>query len=96
MGLYRKKPVVIEAFKWTGGIDQVEDPIWAIDALKAGIVRFENEGTPDVALMIDTLEGVHRADQGDWIIRGVKGELYPCNPTFLKSHTMTQTNGRIG
>ena len=34
---YRKKPVVIEAFKWTGGQDQIEDPQWIIDAIKNNI-----------------------------------------------------------
>ena len=83
MAQYRKKPVVIEAFQWTGGHDQTEDPAWIVDAIKANAVRFEREGTPDVALMIDTLEGTHRANQGDWIIRGVKGELYPCKPDIF-------------
>ena len=34
MGMYRKKPVVIEAFRWTGGVDQCEDPEWIIAAIK--------------------------------------------------------------
>jgi hypothetical protein len=34
-------------------------------------------------LFIGTLEGTHRADPGDWIIRGVKGELYPCKPDIF-------------
>ena len=83
MGMYRKKPVVIEAFNWTGGPDQAEDPEWIVDAIRGGTVRFENEGTPDVSMLIDTLEGTHRANQGDWIIRGVKGELYPCKPDIF-------------
>lgn len=85
MGMYRKKPVVIEAFKWTGGPDQTEDPEWIVAAIRAGTVRFENAGTPDVAMMIDTLEGTHRANQGDWIIQGVKGELYPCKPDIFEA-----------
>jgi hypothetical protein len=83
MPQFRKKPVVIEAFQWTGGPDQTDDPTWAVDAIKSGAIRFENEGTPDVALLIDTLEGTHRANQGDYIIRGVKGELYPCKPDIF-------------
>lgn len=82
---FRKKPVVIEAFQWTGGPNQPEDPVWACEAIRAGSVRFENVGTPDVALLIDTLEGTHRANQGDWIIRGVKGELYPCKPDIFEA-----------
>lgn len=83
MTQYRKKPVVIEAFRWTGGPDQTEDPPWACEAVCDGRIRFVNAGTADVALYIDTLEGTHRADQGDWIIRGVKGELYPCKPDIF-------------
>lgn len=83
MAQYRKKPVVIEAFNWTGGPDQAEDPEWICNAVHNGIVRFENAGTPNVVMLIDTLEGVHRANQGDWIIRGIKGELYPCKPDIF-------------
>ncbi len=83
MAKYRKRPVVIEAFQWTGGPDQAEDPKWICDAMKAGNVRFENHGTPQVVLLIETLEGTHRAGVGDWIIRGIKGELYPCKPDIF-------------
>mgnify|MGYP003643422747 CR=1 FL=1 len=89
MAKYRKKPVVIEAFQWTRGPKQMElvvfglAPEWICDAMRAGSVRLEQAGTPDVTLMIDTLEGTHRANQGDWIIRGVKGELYPCKPDIF-------------
>ena len=40
MGRYRKKPVVIEAFKWTGGPAQLEDPEWIVDAIKRQEVWF--------------------------------------------------------
>ena len=36
-------------------------------------------------LEIETLEGIHRAMPGDWIIRGVKGELYPCKPDIFEA-----------
>ena len=83
MTQYRKKPVVIEAFRWTGDIDQTEDPVWCCDAIRAGTVRFGDVGTEGVHMLIDTLEGTHRANQGDWIIQGVKGELYPCKPDIF-------------
>lgn len=83
MSAWRKRPVVIEAFKWTGGPDQTEDPAWIIAAIEGGSVRFADSGTPHVSLLIDTLEGTHRANPGDWIIRGVKGELYPCKPDIF-------------
>ena len=51
----------------------------------AGTVRFEHVGTPAVALLIDTLEGTHRANRGDWIIRGIKDELYSCKPDIFEA-----------
>ena len=82
---WRKKPVVINAFKWTGGPDQTEDPEWIVDAIKAGSVRFVNGGTPTVYMLIDTLEGTHKANQGDYVIQGIKGELYPCKPDIFEA-----------
>lgn len=80
---FRKKPVVIEAFKWTGGPDQTEDPVWIVDAIKRGDVHFPHAGTPECTLCIKTLEGEMTAQQGDWIIQGVKGEIYPCKPDIF-------------
>ncbi|KMW13729.1 hypothetical protein [Enterocloster citroniae] len=80
---YRKKPVVIEAFQWTGGSEQEEDPVWIIRAIKNGIAWFENAGTLDVKLMIRTLEGIHEASVGDYIIQGIAGEIYPCKPDIF-------------
>ena len=81
---YRKKPVVIEAFQWTGGPEQEDDPEWIIEAIKSKVAWFENAGTPDVKFMIQTLEGVHEASVGDYIIRGIAGEIYPCKPDVTK------------
>ena len=41
------------------------------------------EGRPRISLLIPTLEGTMQADENDWIIRGVKGELYPCKPDIF-------------
>lgn len=82
---YRKKPVVIDAFRWTGGPDQTEDPLWIVDAIKKGAVWFENIGTPDVKCLIQTLEGPITASIGDYIIKGIKGELYPCKPDIFEA-----------
>lgn len=78
---YRKKPVVIEAFKWTGGLD----PEWIVEAIKKGEVWFKNIGTPDVQCCIETLEGTMAASVGDYIIKGIKGELYPCKPDIFET-----------
>ena len=87
---YRKKPIVIEAFKWTGEENQTEDPEWIIEAIKrpfgeVGSVEFLNDGTPAVTLEIFTLEGVHIARRGDYIIQGIQGELYPCKPDIFEA-----------
>ncbi len=82
---YRKKPVVIEAFKWTGGPDQEEDPVWIVEAIKKGEVWFKDIGTPDVRCCIKTLEGTMAASVGDYIIKGVKGEIYPCKPEIFEA-----------
>ena len=77
---FRKKPVVIEAFKWTGGPDQEDDPIWIVDKIKDGSAWFyENH------LVIRTLEGDMFASVGDWIIQGIKGEVYPCKPDIFEA-----------
>ncbi len=73
---YRKKPIVIEAVQWTGtNVDEVLGFI-----LAGGSAR---RGGSDHSLYIDTREGTMRADRGDWIIRGVKGEFYPCKPDIF-------------
>lgn len=84
MAQYRKKPIVIEAFKWTGDADQEEDPEWIIAAIKAKSVSFRG-----IHMLINTLEGIMAANPGDWIIQGVNGEIYPCKPDiFEKSYDL--------
>lgn len=73
---YRKKPVEIEAYQLGG---DEPDPVWLTDAVLGGIVT-----AVDGEVYIKTLEGVHHASDGDFIIRGVKGELYPCKPDIFK------------
>lgn len=85
MGLYCKKPVVIEAFCWTGGPDQTEDPEWIVERIKGGSVWFVNSGTDRVEIRIRTLEGIMTGMPGDWIIKGIKGEIYPCKPDIFMS-----------
>lgn len=74
MGMFRKKPVVIEAVRWTGGnVREVMD-----------FMAWRNAAHDEVSgLTIHTLEGNHHALPGDWIIKGVKGEFYPCKPDIF-------------
>lgn len=78
---FRKKPVVIEAFQIhpNDGLTRQLPPQWLVDALVSGaVVQY-----PDGVVSIRTLEGTMSGDVGDWIIQGVKGELYPCKPDIF-------------
>jgi hypothetical protein len=76
---YRKKPVVIEAIQWTALDTESEIAIekWLGDS-------FESWVPSKPALLIGTKEGVMEASPGDWIIKGVKGEFYPCKPDIFQ------------
>lgn len=77
---YRKKPVVIEAIRLEEP-NVPEDIIWFCPSAKVCGVGSVGE---KVWIEIPTLEGVMRADYGDYIIRGVKGEYYPCKPDIFE------------
>jgi len=78
---FRKKPVAIEAFQWFGDERQTEDPVWIVEAIRNGTAYYDQEsGT----FKIKTLEGEMSAQQGDWIIQGVHGEIYPCKPDIFE------------
>lgn len=86
MAKYRKKPVVIEAMQIVKGMD-ILSPDWWFDAIQKNEVILHGFGkfTQDEPwIEIKTLEGTMRGDKGDWIIRGVKGELYPCKPAVFE------------
>lgn len=74
---YIKKPVTVEAVQWTG--DNRKD-IWDFCTLAYFNTDFE---TGDLKLMIQTLEGPMEASVGDYIIKGIKGEFYPCKPDIF-------------
>ncbi len=73
---YRKKPVVIEANQLT--IENAH----AL-ALWSNAILHESKFIPEF-LIIHTLEGDHKAEIGDWIIKGVNGEFYPCKPDIFE------------
>lgn len=77
---YRKKPVVIEAIRWDGMPETWEK---LIEYNFPGMVNFSlNE-----SIIISTLEGDMRCDIGDWIIKGINNEFYPCkNDIFEKTY----------
>lgn len=96
MGRFRKLPVVIQAFKFEGVADVVHgvaivsdggtgepnDIGWFMDAQAEGEITV-HQGDPG-HLSIRTLEGVMRADVGDWIIKGVEGEIYACKDVVFR------------
>ena len=77
---FRKKPVVVEAWQLDFGYWR-QKPDWLLRAVNTG--RAWVQGGPEPYLTIRTLEGDHRANPGDWVIRGIKGELYPCKPDIF-------------
>jgi hypothetical protein len=84
MAQFRKRPVVIEAIQWNGYTSAFTE--W-LDPPDGGSVGFPftivDIGTPECCIEIDTLEGKMTARPGDWIIKGVKGEFYPCKPDIF-------------
>jgi hypothetical protein len=88
MSKFRKKPVVIEAMRWTGDrhremfefLGGKPDEIMSINGKNFYIDHQKVKG----GLVIKTLEGEHIANINDWIIKGVKGEFYPCKPDIFE------------
>lgn len=80
---YRKKPVVIAAMELMGDREGFE----AVAAWSGAFpVYWEDDLTERKTprhLIIHTLEGDHRADIGDFVIKGIKGEFYPCKPDIF-------------
>lgn len=81
---YRKKPVVVDTFRYDGDLIDSNGnyyaPDWMVDAFKTGVAYYEGPGE----LFIKTLEGDHHVSVGDYVIQGVNGELYPCKPDIFE------------
>lgn len=79
---YKKKPVQIEAIQFMGNnVKEIEDFVGQ------QLLRYTNKDNedPDYSVGIPTLEGIMKASVGDYIIRGVKNEFYPCKPDIFRS-----------
>lgn len=87
MAFYQKKPIVIEAVTVERFLSGEERPQWAMDAAARALISLEAnlEANGDPHLKIKTLEGTMRAEASDWIIQGVKGEIYPCKPDIFEA-----------
>lgn len=87
-GKYRKKPVEIEAVQFTGDneyeiADFMHLPVTALQMSVDAVFRTDGDYRENKHIHINTLEGTMTANCGDWIIKGVKGEFYPCKPDIF-------------
>lgn len=78
---YKKKPVIIEAIQWTGkNLSEINN---FMGRIAKSMVKYEIVENKETLLMINTLEGNMKASTGDYIIKGVNGEFYPCKPDIF-------------
>lgn len=81
--VFRKKPVTISAIKWDGTNYELAKAFFGKDYKITNLLNLD--GTPMKGdLMIETLEGNMKVSLGDYIIKGVKGEFYPCKPDIFE------------
>lgn len=80
MPMFRKKPVVIDARLFDGSPESFKSMSDWLKASGAFLTYYGNGNR----IKIPTLEGIMTADPGDWIIKGVKGEFYPCKPHIFE------------
>ena len=83
---YKRKPTVVEAIQWDGNnLEEIEKFVgkhldwWRFENPDKNVLNSSNN-----ILKIETLEGDHMASIGDYIIKGVKGEFYPCKPDIFE------------
>lgn len=84
---FRKKPVVIEAVQWDGTPEVASRIVeWSQgDAVVAYPAHYADPQLGPGMMLIRTFEGNLRASVGDWIIKGVQGEFYPCKPDIFEA-----------
>ena len=80
MAKFRKKPVVIEAMQFTD-----ESKNQCFNWVNGNRAAYRDQETGKPILVIATLEGDMRVSLGDWIIKGVQGEFYPCKPDIFEA-----------
>lgn len=78
---YRKKPVIIEAIQFEDNSDRI---IEIHEFMGGDTIRVNYEDKDGPYLKIETLEGIMKASVGDYIIKGVNGEFYPCKPDIFE------------
>lgn len=75
MSKFRKKPVIIEAEQWVGHNLNDDNSLF-----QRPEVIIKDDGSE---FLVSTIEGTMRGAKGDWLIKGVKGEFYPCKPDIF-------------
>lgn len=84
---YVKKPVQVEAIQWDGTLDGIQKIKAEFPAMATDQLAMCKAGTSVMYWSIKTLEGAHIVSKGDYVIKGIAGEFYPCKPAiFLKSY----------
>lgn len=83
MPMFRKKPVEIEAQRLPDAVDGQAQSGLVNDIAEWCDGQLINDAMDGWCILIDTLEGQMKALPGDWIIKGVKGEFYPCKPDIF-------------
>lgn len=78
---YRKKPIIIEAIQFEDNSDRI---IEIHEFMGGDTIRVNYEDKDNPYLKIETLEGIMKASVGDYIIKGVNGEFYPCKPDIFE------------
>lgn len=82
---YRTKAAYVDAFQWTGGPDQTDDPVWICEAIRDGRVQILHPGSPAVRMRIYTCDKIYLASLDDWIIREDDGTIRSCDPETFSS-----------
>lgn len=94
MAKYRKKPIIVEAVQVNRKFFENALEFIGTNVGEYNTGEFAEDGC---YIEIPTLEGIMTADEGDWIIKGVKGEFYPCkDEIFQKTYTATSTCAKCG
>lgn len=85
--IVRKKPVEVQAHRFAPLVQSLEKvPLWVRQAFDEGKLVHRGD-----YIEVHTREGVTRCEQGDWVIRGVEGELYPCaHSVFLRTYEIVR------
>lgn len=89
---FRKKPVVIEATNWDGTYNAMLEIKAMFPEMKTLSTEYHDGRNEVYRWKIETLEGGHYVSKGDWVIKGVKGEFYPCKPDiFVMTYDLVTT-----